>query len=265
VPFGNVRDTVKLSLDASQQVRRKNVQYNTAFLLPRGAYHMKFVVRENQTGRLGSFETDLNVPDLTHATFKMSSLVLGNQRIPSSGKKEGPNPLLRDGMELVQNVTHVFRADQNLYLQFEVYDPGRRKETAAEAAAAAGAPAPVPDANAGPAAASTTGQAAKPGAAPGGKARAISSIRVLTSLEFLQGRKLVYETKPLEATELTDPSRKAIVFQIELPLDSFRPGLYTCQVNIVDDAAGTFAFPRTALLIKPPQPATPPTAPAATN
>jgi VWFA-related protein len=263
VPFGNVRDTVKLSLDASQQVRRKNVQYNTAFLLPRGAYHMKFVVRENQTGRLGSFETDLNVPDLTHATFKMSSVVLGNQRIPAASKKEGPNPLLRDGMELVQNVTHVFRSDQHLYLQFEVYDPGRRKETISAAPVApASVVAPAPEPSGPPASVSGAPTAAAPSPAPvsagssaPAKPRTVFTIRVLTSLEFLQGRKKIYETKPLEATELTDQGRKAIIFQIELPLDSFPPGLYTCQVNIVDDAAGSFAFPRTALLIRSPQPA----------
>jgi len=233
VPFGNVRDTVKLSLDASQQVRRKNVQYNTGFILPSGTYHMKFVVRENQSGRLGSFETDVSVPDLGKAPLKMSSVVLGSQRIPAAGKKEGPNPLQRDGMELVQNVMHVFRTDQHLYLQYEVYDPGKRKEAPpASPAAAQGAGAPPP-----------------------GKAAEATHMRVLTSLEFLQGKKKLYETKPLEATELTDPARKAMVFQIDLPLESFPPGLYTCQINIVDDAAGSFAFPRTLLLIKAPQPA----------
>ena len=231
VPFGSVRDTVKLSLDASQQVRRKNVQYNTGFILPHGKYHMKFVVRENQSGRLGSFETDLNVPDLGKAPLKMSSVVVGNQRIPAGGKKGGPNPLQRDGMELVQNVMHVFRTDQHLYLQYEVYDPGKRKE----------APPAPPAAPAGP------------GASPAQKSSEAIRMRVLTSLEFLRGKKLVYQTKPLEATQLSDPARKAVVFQIELPLDVLPPGLYTCQVNIVDDAAGSFAFPRTVLLIKPPQ------------
>ena len=33
---------------------RKNVQYNTGFLLPPGSYHLKFVVRENQNGLLGT-------------------------------------------------------------------------------------------------------------------------------------------------------------------------------------------------------------------
>lgn len=231
-PIGSVRDTVKLNLDASQQVRRKNVQYNTGFILPRGVYHMKFVVRENQSGRLGSFETDVIVPDLGRAPLKMSSIVLGNQRIPIAGKKEGPNPLQQDGMELVQNVMHVFRTDQHLYLQYEVYDPGKRKE-----------PPPTPPA-----------AGAAGGAQPQKSGRA-AEMRVLTSLEFLQGNKKLYETKPLEATELTDASRKAVIFQIELPLDSFPPGLYTCQVNVVDDGSGSFAFPRTVLLIKPPQPA----------
>lgn len=228
VPFGNVRDTVKLSLDASQQVRRKNVQYNTAFILPHGSYHMKFVVRENQSGRLGSFESDLIVPDLGRAPFKMSSVVLGSQRIPVAGKKEGSNPLQRDGMELVQNVLHVFRTDQHLYLQYEVYDPGKRKQPEPATPAGAGTPPDNPQ-----------------------KKVEGARMRVLTSLEFLQGTKKIYETKPLEATELSDSARKAIVFQIELPLDSFPPGLYSCQINIVDDAAGSFAFPRTVLLIKP--------------
>ncbi len=61
---GNVRDTVKLALDAAQQVQRKNIQYSTGFTLAPGRYHLKFVVRENQTGSMGSFETDLQVPDL---------------------------------------------------------------------------------------------------------------------------------------------------------------------------------------------------------
>ena len=53
LPVGHLRDTVKLAVDSAQQVRRKNVQYNTAFILAPGNYHLKFVVRENQTGRMG--------------------------------------------------------------------------------------------------------------------------------------------------------------------------------------------------------------------
>src|SRR6516164_8010424 len=80
---GSMRETVKLSLDASQEVRRKNVQYSTGFILTPGKYHFKFVVRENQSGRLGSFETDFTVPDIKKAPLKMSSVVLSSQRQPN--------------------------------------------------------------------------------------------------------------------------------------------------------------------------------------
>src|SRR6266481_5154552 len=60
-PVGQLRDTVKLAVDSTQQVRRKNVQYNTGFVLAPGSYHLKFVIRENQTGRIGSFETHVQI------------------------------------------------------------------------------------------------------------------------------------------------------------------------------------------------------------
>jgi hypothetical protein len=62
--IGEARETVKLAIDSAQQVRQKNIQYSTGFNLPIGKYHLKFVVRENETGRMGSFETDITVPDL---------------------------------------------------------------------------------------------------------------------------------------------------------------------------------------------------------
>src|SRR6202030_38622 len=131
---GHLRDTVKLALDSAQQVRRKNVQYNTGFLLAPGSYHLKFVVRENQTGRLGSFETDVQIPDLRKTPLRMSSVVLSSQRVPAGAKKaSGPHPLVQNQTELVPNVTHVFTQDQHLYLQYEVYDAARGKNPAASA------------------------------------------------------------------------------------------------------------------------------------
>src|SRR5205807_7322034 len=76
------------------------------------------------------------------------------------------------------------------------------------------------------------------------------SVRVLTSVEFLQSGVKVYESKPIVATEVTVPQRKAVVFQLDLPLQTLKPGFYTCQVNIIDDVSGNYAFPRWAMLIK---------------
>jgi hypothetical protein len=95
-PVGRLRDTVKLAVDSSKQVRRKNVQYNTSFLLAPGSYHLKFVVRENRTGRIGTFETDVQVPDLRKAPLRSSSVVLSSLRVPATGKNKGDNPLVGD-------------------------------------------------------------------------------------------------------------------------------------------------------------------------
>jgi len=39
--------------------------------------------------------------------------------------------------------------------------------------------------------------------------------------------------------------------KLDLPLSSLVPGFYTAQVNVIDDSAGSFLFPRFALLIRP--------------
>ncbi|HXY25794.1 MAG TPA: VWA domain-containing protein [Candidatus Acidoferrum sp.] len=246
LPVGQLRDTVKLAVDSTREVRRKNVQYNTGFVLAPGSYHLKFVVRENQTGRMGSFETDVTIPDLRKTPLKMSSVVLSSLRAPATGKKAGQNPLVRDQMETVPNITHVFTADQHLYLQYEVYEAARGKNPAPAATPAAGT------ANGQPNAAKAE-PAAKPEPAPKPK----EGVRVLTSIEFLQAGTKVYESKPVVANEVAAPERKAVIFQIDVPLQALKPGFYLCQVNVIDDVAGSFAFPRFPLLIRE---ATPPSA-----
>jgi VWFA-related protein len=231
-PVGHLRDTVKLAVDSTQQVRRKNVQYNTGFVLPPGSYHLKLVVRENQTGRMGAFEMDVQVPDLRKAPLKMSSVVLSSLRTPATTKKSGPNPLVRDQMETVPNITHVFTADQHLYLQYEVYDAAKGKNPA---------PAALAPANG-------QQEPGKPAGAPAVKPR--DSVRVLTSIEFLQGGVKVYESKPVVTNEVAAPERKAVILQIDVPLQALKPGLYVCQVNVIDDVSGNFAFPRFPVLIR---------------
>ena len=212
-PVNRIRDTVKLAVDSSSDVRKKNVQYDTGISLPPGKFHLKFVVRENETGRMGSFETDLEIPDLKAPVLKMSSVVLASQLQPA--KKGGTSsPLIHDGSEIIPNVTHVFSATQHLRLYYEVYDPGR-------VAATADAP------------------QGKPG------------IRLLTNVAFFRGKAKIFESSTVELTELNARDRKAGVFQLDLPLSPLKPGFYTCQVNVIDDAAGQFSFPRLALLIRP--------------
>jgi len=119
--FGTIKDTIKLAVNTSQEVKRKNVQYDAGFLLPPGRFRLRFIVRENQSGQIGSFETEVFIPNLLQAPVKISSVVASSQK--QTGKQKKDNPLTRNGTELIPSVTHVFSKDQHLYLYFEVYDP----------------------------------------------------------------------------------------------------------------------------------------------
>jgi len=108
---------------------------------------------------------------------------------------------VRDGVQLVPNLTHVVARDQKLFFYYEVYEPG-------------------------------------------------DAPQLRTSLAFYRGKVKVFETPVVERVAVDAADRKAAVFQFELPAGSFNPGFYTCQINIIDAAAGRFAFPRLAFYVK---------------
>lgn len=203
-PVGRLRDTVKLSAQQSEDARRKSLQYGTSFVLPPGTYTLKVVLRENLTGRFGSFETDVIVPDLRRAPVKLSSVVLGTQ-VQKASSRDAKSPLARDGMLLVPSLTHVVSRNQPVYFLYEVYEPALAESR---------------------------------------------HPRLLTSLAFFRGRVKTYETPLVEVETLNAPDRKAAVFQFAVPAAALKPGLYTCQVTVVDDVAASFAFPRLPLLVR---------------
>jgi VWFA-related protein len=202
-PVAWIEDTVKLSVAATEEVQRRNVQYGTSFELPPGVYRLKAVIRENQLGAFGSFDSTLVVPNLDRNPLRLSSVVLASQRQPVT-KKNASNPLQRDGQELVANVARVVTSAQPMVIYYEVYDPG------------------------------------KP-AAP---------IRVLSNIAFYKGSQRVLQTELVTAQQVNLADRKAVSFEMIVPAGALGPGLYTCQVNVVDDTAGTFAFPRFQLYVR---------------
>jgi VWFA-related protein len=206
-PVAWIRDTVRLDVAAAQNVRRKNVQYETSFELPPGVYRLKLVIRENQDGTVGSLDTTLVVPDVTQQAPRLSSVVLSTQRVPA--RRRRPSPLTRGGDELVANVARVVQTKQPLTFYYEVYDPARP--------ASAGGPAGPP--------------------------------RVLSSVACYRGSRRVYQSELVEARQLTAQDRGAVSFEVSLPPGTLSRGLYTCQVTVIDDVAGTFAFPRVTLYV----------------
>jgi VWFA-related protein len=203
-PFGRIRQTMDLPGTAGSTLEGKQVLYQSGVTLPPGRFAVKIVVRENTNGAIGSFEAPVIVPELQQAPVKVSSVVLSTQ-LQAQGRGRSDNPLARDGVSVVPNVTHVVGRDQKLFFYFEVYEPS----------VAGGA---TPDLRA--------------------------------SLAFYRGKVKVLETPIVERTALDAPERRAAIFRLEVPGEAFKPGLYTCQVNIIDGAAGRFAFPRLAMLVR---------------
>jgi len=150
--------------------------------------------------------------------LKMSSILLASMR--NASKKE--SPLVHEGEEYVPNISHVFRQDQHLYLLYEIYNPAHEK------------------------AAENQPKGTKPG------------INLLSSLELIQGATKVYETPLVQAKTMNVEGRDAVAIELDVPLAGLKPGQYTCQLNVIDDAAGAFAFPRFAVLVREPVAATQP-------
>jgi hypothetical protein len=75
--------------------------------------------------------------------------------------------------------------------------------------------------------------------------------QVRTSLAFYRNKTKVYETPVIERTSLDALDRKAEVFEFAIDGDMFKPGVYTCQVNVIDEVAGAVAFQRFDLAIRP--------------
>jgi VWFA-related protein len=204
-PVGRFRETLKLPPGTGKTLAGKQILYQSGVTLPPGRFSVKVVVRENTTGLMGSFEAPIVVPELRQVPMKVSSVVLSTQLQPVPAKTKTDNPLVRDGVQLLPNLTHVVGKDQKLFFYYEVYDPG---------------------------------QAA--GAAP----------ELRTSLAFYRGKVKVFETPVVERTALDAPDRHAALFQFEVPASSFTPGLYTCQINIIDAVAGKFDFPRMLFAVR---------------
>ena len=71
----------------------------------------------------------------------------------------------------------------------------------------------------------------------------------------------MYETPIVQARSINVDGRDAISIELDVPLNGLKPGSYICQLNVIDDAAGSFAFPRFAVLVRDSS-VTPPVTPA---
>src|SRR5205823_1835495 len=108
----NVRDKldIKLSDDSAAQLATRPIQYETGFTLLPGKYVVKLLVRDAETGRMGTYQAAFTVPNLERETTRIpiSSVVLSSQRVPLTSAlysvqqkvaADAVNPLIDDGQK----------------------------------------------------------------------------------------------------------------------------------------------------------------------
>ena len=219
---GNVQDNIKITLDqeGKETASKRIYQYDAGFTLEPGRYNMKVLVRENVSGKMGTYVRSFIIPDLSADTsgLKLSTVVYSNQREalkaavggagPANKKDLAANPLIDGDQKIMPNITHLFRRRQNLYVTFDVYD-----------------------------------------AKPDPKDAKLRHVKVSMELFNKAGAK-AFEVAPLEMTQLVDTRPDTVPVKLQIPLKDLAPGEYTCQINVVDEVGRKFAFPRTQLVIQ---------------
>jgi VWFA-related protein len=216
----SVRDgvTVKLNEATVAQLARRSFQYDTGFTLAPGDYRIRFLARENRTGKMGTFETAFRIPDLSARSdyLHISSVVWSSQREPlgaavgsaSSNKKLiAANPLVEGDAKLIPSITRVFRKDQDLYVYLEAYDA-----------------APLP---------------------------ASKRAELTAAVSFFRGKAKALETAPAEFSAPAVSRPGVYPVRIAVPLAKLTPGDYTCQVSVVDGVGKKFAFSRSRMVLLP--------------
>jgi VWFA-related protein len=217
--IANIRDKVdfKLKGEAASALANSPVQYDSGYTLLPGNYIIKFLARNAETGRIGTYVREFVVPNLNKELLRLptSSVVLSNQRVAmtdalyNAGKKKEDkeqiaNPLIEDGLKLLPSVTRVFSKSRELYVYLQAYERD-----------------------------ATTMQ---------------PLVAVVT---FYKGTERVFETKPLTVTEGMDPKSKAVPLKLTIPLGTLANGEYLCQITVLDPTSQKAAFWQAPVRIVP--------------
>jgi hypothetical protein len=217
--ISNVRDKVniKLSDATALELAKRPIEYDTGFTLLPGKYTIKFLARDDETGRIGTYQTSFVVPNLAKEDKRIpiSSVVLSSQRVDfkdalynaikdKSQKEEPSNPLVEDGQKMIPSVTRVFSRGRQMFVYLQAYEPG------------------------------------------------LESTRPLIAfVSFYSAQKKAWETPPLKVTDGANTRLRTMPIRFSIPLDSLQPGKYDCQVSVLDSTGQKAAFWRAPVAIVP--------------
>ncbi|HTX35532.1 MAG TPA: VWA domain-containing protein [Bryobacteraceae bacterium] len=213
----NFRESIpfKLKDATAQELAKHPIEYDAGCVLPPGSYSLRFVARENTTGKIGTYDRKFVVPDLTteQKRLPISSVILSSQRMDLSQavysaerdqRLLATNPLIEGSKKLVPSVTNVFRKGQEMFVYLQAYEP--------------------------------LAQSTEP---------------LVATVSFMRGKVKAFESAPLQITNGLDPKSKALPLRFSLPLAKLASGRYTCQVSVFNPTAQKFAFWRTPIVLMP--------------
>jgi VWFA-related protein len=219
---GALRDTitVKIGTEHFQDIQQHALVYQGGMILAPGEYKLKFLARENESGRIGTFEQKISIAPPQLDRLQASSLLLSSQveavqnaaqiKTQALGQdaKMKSSPLDVGGERIIPSVTRVFTGEQTLYVFFQAYAPQKA------------------DAN---------------------------SLRA--GLVFFRNGQRLSDTPMVSPTEYDEKSRTAS-FRLSLPLAGLGAGRYTVQAIVVDAGTTYAAFARNYFALRPaPKPA----------
>ncbi len=231
----NVRDNVniKLSDATAQELAKRPIEYDTGYTLLPGKYMIKFLARDDETGRIGTYQTTFVIPNLNkeEKRIPISAVVLSSQRVElkdaiyeagkakDQAKNNAADPLVQDGRKLIPSVTRVFGAGHEIYVYFQAY-----KQSAGSATSASGAA----------------------GATP---AAAVNPRPLFAFVSLYQNGKKLFETQPKSIVPNVASRLGTMGLSFDLGVDKLPRGQYECQVTVLDPSTQKAAFWRTPILL----------------
>jgi VWFA-related protein len=225
----NIRDHVdfKVSDKTAEELAKRPIYSSSGYTLLPGKFTIKVLVRDDATGKIGTFQTSFVIPNLNKETKRVaiSSVVLSGQRAAmsdavynaSKGKEQAKeiaaDPLIQNGSKLIPSVTRVFSKARSMYVYLQAYQQP-------PAPAAAGQPAPASTAS-----------------------------PLIAFVSLYQNGAKVMETQPEEVSPNPNTRLQVAPINFTVDLSSLAPGKYDCQVTVLDPNGGKGAFWQAPIMV----------------
>ncbi len=213
----NMRDRMEIPITnaKAERLATQPIQYETGFTLLPGKYVIKFLVRDAEAGRIGTYQTTLTIPNLNREETRLpiSTVVLGSQRMPVSealysvktmDQQSIGHPLIDGGQKLLPSVTRVFSASRDMHVYLEAYEQ-----------------------------------------------YATGTHPLVAFATFYRDGVKVFESSPISVTSGIERTSKPVPIRFAVPLDGLSPGRYDCQVTVIEPTGRRAAFWQAPIAIVP--------------